>query len=147
MGHELRRVPVGWKHPRDHNGNYKPLYDVTYRQRCEEFIQRMEALLPVGEINEDIMGEIEDAASIASDLVRCRPEWPEDAIMGYCVYENVSEGTPVSPVFETLQEVLNWLIGEYDVPPESAVKFIEWGHAPSFMMYDSGDVQRGIDAL
>jgi len=44
----------------------------------------------------------------------------------YQVYEEVSEGTPVSPVFDTPEEVEAWLIGT-GVSPEAAKKFVEIG--------------------
>jgi hypothetical protein len=50
----------------------------------------------------------------------------------YQLYENVSEGTPVSPIFSTQEELFAWLRSEGC--PESTISMLqEWGHAPSFV--------------
>ena len=41
-----------------------------------------------------------------------RPAWTVEEADHYQVYENATEGTPVSPVFATLAEVRAWLIDE-----------------------------------
>ena len=48
------------------------------------------------------------------------------------LYENVSEGTPTSPIFPTQAELFAWLRAEGC--PESTISMLqEWGHAPSFV--------------
>ena len=37
------------------------------------------------------------------------PVWTDDTELGYCLYENVSEGTPCSPIFPTRDELINWI--------------------------------------
>jgi hypothetical protein len=57
----------------------------------------------------------------------------DDALKtGYQLYENVSEGTPQSPIFGALPELRGWLVSEgWD---EERIAFlIEHGHAPSFV--------------
>ncbi len=49
------------------------------------------------------------------------------------VYENVSEGTPVSPVFASEQALLVWLQAEWSLTPEQAVAFVRAGFAPSLV--------------
>lgn len=64
---------------------------------------------------------------------------------GYQVWETVSEGSPVSPVFATADECVRWLIEQGH--SESAAKtFITIGHAPSLVM-TSGGIVSGIDGL
>jgi len=50
---------------------------------------------------------------------------------GYQIYENVTEGSPVSPVFNSLLELVSWLIAQ-GVSRQSAEAFVERGSAPSF---------------
>lgn len=51
------------------------------------------------------------------------------------IYENVTEGSPVSPVFETQDEMINWLKKQGN---DATVinQFIEWGHYPSLVIID-----------
>jgi len=86
--------------------------------------------------NEDYKGVQEDNAY--------RPEWPEESRTAYQIYETVSEGTPISPVFETTEAMVDWLCDpKRDADPyrsmsllsrEAAEKFVEYGYAPSMMI-------------
>ncbi|AWH19239.1 hypothetical protein C1922_18920 [Stenotrophomonas sp. ZAC14D2_NAIMI4_7] len=49
------------------------------------------------------------------------------------IYENVSEGTPVSPVFETAEALAQWLRHE-GWEQEAIDSLLEAGHAPSFIV-------------
>lgn len=64
---------------------------------------------------------------------------------GWQMWETVSEGSPVSPVFPTAEEFENWLIGQgYS---EGAVEqFTKVGWAPSAVM-KGGRMTTGIEAL
>lgn len=70
-----------------------------------------------------------------------RPEWTEEPTH-YQVYETVTEGTPVSPVFASLDEMQVWLIKQ-GFSEKAAEKFIETGWAPS-MVYVPG---KGVSGL
>ncbi len=56
----------------------------------------------------------------------------EAAKPGYQIYENVSEGTPQSPIFGSRAELAVWLEGQgWDA---ARIAFLlEHGHAPSFV--------------
>lgn len=68
------------------------------------------------------------------------PDFPEDVILGYCLYETVGEGTPTTPVFATQEELIDWLttMGEdYDQVPlrlESAITIVRQGGTIGSMM-------------
>lgn len=51
---------------------------------------------------------------------------------GFQIYENVTEGTPQSPVFEELSSLREWLTAE-GWPDDRIAYLIENGHAPSFI--------------
>jgi len=53
------------------------------------------------------------------------------------IYENVTEGTPMSPVFSSEQEMESWLIDQGNTV-ESVKQLIEWGHYPSLVLKDDG---------
>lgn len=110
MGREIRRVPPNWEHPKDENGQYKPL---------------------------------------SKNRKSKKHTW-------FQVYETTSEGTPVTPAFETEQELIEHLIqyGEslnpYNSGPinkESAENFVlrtQW--APSLTI-KNGEIFSGINGL
>ena len=51
----------------------------------------------------------------------------------YQLYENVSEGTPVSPIFDSKEALFAWL--RESGYPESTISMLEsWSHAPSFVV-------------
>jgi hypothetical protein len=111
MGREIRRVPKGWEHPRDNDGDYQPMMDVTYEEALADW--RSEGAAPDE---------------------KPQPEWyrPAYASEPVCwqVYETVSEGTPKSPVFDTEGELLAWLLAQGH-SEKAARAFIKEGWAIS----------------
>lgn len=66
---------------------------------------------------------------------------------GFQLWETVSEGSPISPVFATGEEMIEYLIDELGFNREASIKFVEeTGWAPS-MITTRGKVLMGIDAL
>jgi hypothetical protein len=69
-----------------------------------------------------------------------RPRWRKDEMTWYQMYDTVSEGTPVTPPFETKAALARHLVqhGTFWDPtpwsPEAAAHFIVDGWAPSFIM-------------
>jgi len=61
------------------------------------------------------------------------------------IYENVSEGTPVSPVFETEDEMKAWLI-EKGYTEKAVEKFVELGFAVSMTFTSSTGLIPGIQS-
>ena len=92
MGREIRRVPPGFEHPMDEDGeliaggHLEPLYYA-------------------------------DPSTLTS----------------YQVYENVSEGSPVSPAFDTAEDLARWLKQE-GWPQEAIDSLLDIGHAPSLVV-------------
>lgn len=68
----------------------------------------------------------------------------ETSCTAYQVYENVSEGSPVSPVFENAAELMSWL-EKQGVSRESADAFVRQGFAPSFVLRSDGEIVAGIE--
>lgn len=99
MGHrEVRPVALDWKHPcdpgtyRDGSPRHRPLYSrASLRDHLE---------WNAGHPDDDDLIEI--------DLHDYMPEIPEGTPYGFQLYETTSEGTPVSPVFATLEELAAW---------------------------------------
>lgn len=78
-----------------------------------------------------------------------RPEEPPVG-EGWQLWETVSEGSPISPVFATADDLASWMSdperGRDWVPGDVAAKFIADGWAPSFMGTDSGLVS-GVEFM
>ena len=98
MGHrEVRQVPLDWQHPvtGDTDRRGRPVYIPLLSRR---------SLLP------DLNDYAEHPGDWGSPPDPCRymPEIPEGTPLGFQLYETTSEGTPVSPVFGTLEALAAW---------------------------------------
>ena len=72
-----------------------------------------------------------------------RPKWTDEERTAYQMYETVSEGTPVTPVFDTPEGLVDYLVahgdfwgqqgGEGGWPREAAESFVRSGWAPSMI--------------
>ena len=71
---------------------------------------------------------------------------PRESLSCFQIYENVSEGTPVSPIFPTKAALERWLVSQGN-SLEAVRQFIQWGHAPSFVVNAEKDVVDGIEGM
>jgi hypothetical protein len=165
MGREIRRVPKDWGHPKDEHGNFVPLHDNSYRQALKTWEEEKRIFDAVGHVisagglmddfkpsedqemitfegrryisYKDKKSTFEEWHGEKPDPEDHRPDWPAETVTHYQFYENVSEGTPLSPVFETLQELEDWLVevgdGWGSCSREAAQAFCKDGFAPSFI--------------
>src|SRR3972149_2654391 len=131
MGREIRRVPPNWEHPQrercPHYGGieghksgpafsewsrgkcFQPMSDQDYESAAEEWkeglLQWERGEHPDQESSKTAMGckEYWEYAGNPPDPEGYRPAaWTEEEATHYQVYETVSDGTPVSPVFGAL---------------------------------------------
>lgn len=65
---------------------------------------------------------------------------------GYQLWETVSEGSPISPVFETVEMFRDYLINELGYSRSSVEKFLELEWSPS-MAGTAGNIKRDIESL
>jgi hypothetical protein len=66
---------------------------------------------------------------------------------GYQVWETVSEGSPISPVFKTAEETVDWLIGK-GYSSNAARSFVYGsGWSPSGMIGPDGVARKDIESL
>ena len=77
------------------------------------------------------------------------PEGP-----GWQVWETVSEGSPISPVFATREDLIDWIVGPgagymavggRRVRREAAEAFVDLGSVPSFTVLPDGTVASGVE--
>jgi hypothetical protein len=132
MGREMRRVPEGWEHPCDGEGNYIPMQDETYQHAAREWLDGAIAwdngthpeLIADPSIKEHhpfYWEWFENPPDPEADYFR--PEFTSKPTC-YQLYENVSDGTPISPVFETFDEMRRWLISQGEPENSYLVKGI-----------------------
>ena len=137
MSREIRRVSLDWEHPRNSRG-FVPLFD-GWAEAMESF----------GKDPKDWDGE-------APNPEKYMPDFGERAT-AYQVYESVSEGTPISPVFATKDALLDWLmndgsglgIGGRRMPltRTQAESFAESGSAPSMIYSASTGLVSGLELV
>lgn len=75
------------------------------------------------------------------DGAHLEPLWHMSAERKSCfqIYQNVSEGTPVSPIFHSKEELCQWMIAQGE-SQEAAALFLEFGHAPSLVISSRGQM-------
>lgn len=120
MGSEIRQVPKDWKHPRDAQGKYIPLYGRSFKEDAarwdEEAAQWKLGLMRdhAGTGWEPILKEWEGRSLTEVDGERPKkewymPDWSAAERTHFQWYENITEGTPISPVMETELALGKWI--------------------------------------
>ena len=160
MGREIRRVPKDWRHPENewcsHRGGIEghkdqhyhkptdyaygrcfiPLFDNDYETAAQEWLAEFDQWR--AGTHEDQQGEHRSSCKYyweydsPPDEIYHRPAFETPAVC-YQIYETVSEGTPISPIFETLDELRLWLI-EQGYSPQAAQGFTQDGSVPSMVV-------------
>lgn len=179
MGREIRKVPPNWDHPITQRPNGRdgpqPMFDETYQQACKEWLSDFDRIRSGGAKGYEIEAYPNGAVEWASDNPAPEPTyycpWSDDEATWYQLWETVSEGTPVSPPFETKEGLIDYLAkngdywdqkrciepgwdtiwgGEYGVSAwgqERAERFVRGpGWAPS-MVVENGVVKDGVSAV
>jgi hypothetical protein len=128
MGRELRRVPPHWEHPKESRPDYRSgtmqecyvsMHDLPYIAAITEWIKNHQ-LWENGkhpDQKDEGMEKYKHFAQWSGNppSVECyRPDWKANEMTWYQVYETVSEGTPVTPAFETQAELVEYLVTNGD---------------------------------
>ena len=156
MGREVRRVPPNWQHPTQmyvSGPGYKPMFDQTFAAAVaewEEGRRRWNAGKdPDRESYKNDDGSYQTYAEWhgekPDDPSYYRP-WEDAEATWFQLWETVSEGTPVSPPFATLEELAQHLAkygddwdmrrGQRGWGLARARAFCKEGWAPSMMIAD-----------
>lgn len=123
MSRETRKVPAGWQHPKNDDGEYIPLFD-GYEKAVAEWDDGQEHwdLGFVRDCSADNKHAFkpkdqQDGCSTYEQYASKRPK-PENYMLVGCpaesrtclmMYESVSEGTPIRPAFASAEELARWL--------------------------------------
>lgn len=158
MGREIRRVPPNYAHPTRKNPysgrkEAQPMYDKTFVAAVEEW-KAGYAAWEAGD-HQGMDGDYEYwgyAGAPPDDRSMYRP-WADAEATWYQVWQTVSEGSPVTPPFETKEELIRYLAkngdewdqdrGEGGWGYEAAKRFVDAGWAISFIASDETGVVEG----
>lgn len=149
MGREIRRVRDNWEHPRE-GEQYRPLLEdyhgmLEYIDKAlHTFMDRVRMLNKKGQVKvyDEIFTNIQDLYDYeVSDGEFDIPN-PDDYMPNgdwYQLFENVSEGTPLSPPFKTKGELIEWLSNNKDYwnnkwNKKNAEYIVNSGSVPSMIM-------------
>lgn len=169
MGREVRMVPQNWEHPKDKKGDHIPLMDGLCKSLSDWW--RCKAMWNLGyrkgfgknepnwlPIEEKYTGTPEDWYGEAPDPENYMPDWAPEFRTHLQMYEDTSEGTPISPVMETPEELARWLadtgassFGRSTATYEQWLEVCRGGWAPSAVLtvYENGTgtMQSGVEAM
>lgn len=156
MGREIRMVPANWEHPKAmrHWGreDYQPMYDRHFSAAAAEWkaeFAKWEAgerpsYFDAAEYPNGL--EYWEWETTPPDRAYYRP-WKDEEATWFQVWETVSEGTPVTPPFETKEELVDYLATNGDFWDQkrgdgpwnraAAERFVGAGWAPSMVVQAS----------
>jgi len=165
MGREVRRVCRGWKHPKNKRGKYIPLFDGTdFTKKCNDWDE--EGKMWERGLRKDFTSGLymekedkyKDMSFARWDGSKPRkkdymPEWEEEQKTHLQMYETCSEGTPISPVMRTPEELARWLVdneasanGYQTASYDAWLRVCKGGFAPSAIM--AGNIiLNGVEAM
>lgn len=173
MGREVRMVPAAWQHPtyteenaphRGAVGRHIPLYDGSYAEAAAEWDESArkwdeglrenyglgEEWIPKSDHHTGTYAEYAGERPKPEDYM---PDWPDDERTHFMMYEDTSEGTPISPAFATAEELAHWLadtgasaFADMTATYEQWLSTIRRGSAISAVMTSAGMVS-GVAAL
>jgi hypothetical protein len=164
MGREVRRVRGDWQHPKEWKAGvrgleerYKPLFPgENYRRRVDEWDEEC-AKWKAGWRPEHC-DDPESQAMYYEQWAGQRPhrddympDWPTEQRTHLMMYEDTSEGTPISPAFKTPEELARWLadngasaFGDMTASYEQWLAVARGAWAPSLVITD-GHMQSGVE--
>ena len=160
MGREIRRVPANWNHPRDKRGHYIPLKD-NFNKSLAEWIeeeQKWNAGLRNDwegnwksietEYRHYSYSEWAGKKPIKEDYM---PDWLPQERTHFQMYEDTSEGTPISPVMPDEESLAHWLadnkasaFGNFTASYEEWLATIKAGYAVG-MILDNRGMRSGVE--
>jgi len=175
MGREVRMVPADyvhpvyseeetWEHPRL-RGRFKPLFYATPEKFAETVAQYklQKAQWKKGYTLDWVSGDfvpksVEESCATFSEWYGEPPQAsdymliPKEQQTHYMMFETVTEGTPISPVFPTAEALAKWLAetganaGAYSTATyEQWLNVCKGGYAPS-MIIANGKIMSGVEA-
>jgi len=151
MSREVRRVPVGWSHPIEANPYWREQEASRLRRgRPESRLHGpTERFVPLHD--RDILRYYEEGEELPEEDT-LMPDFHAQEL-GWCLYESVSEGTPVTPVFATAEGLIDYLCAhgmDWDQEPfrrEAAERLVRTGHSFASFFSTGGPLLDGSKDL
>jgi len=117
MGREVRRVPANWDH---WSYSDQPLFD-CYNKALARWVEHNDKWNQGFELNyttkqwEPIADKYKNISyseydGDCPDPNDYMPDWENSERTHYQAYENTTEGTPISPVMATEDDLIDWLV-------------------------------------
>lgn len=118
MGREIRKVPANWEHPKKGDGSYQPMRDMYYGDALDEWLnehrQWLDGTNPSLVDNPEYKEHYPFYAMYGGnppdvEYYQIR-KYTEDELTHIQLYEDTSEGTPLSPVFhkDDFEKLCEW---------------------------------------
>lgn len=164
MGREIRRVPADWKHPKKQQPwgyDYQPMHDENFETARNEWMSN-NALWKSNKHPDQLSDPEGTKDSSFAEWNGSKPTremyrpYKDEECTHYQMYQTVSEGTPVTPVFANLLELEDYLVetGEcagtkYNrkYSREAAHAFCQSGWVPSAIGIPGKGIVDGVTAL
>ena len=168
MSREVRRVPKDWEHPVKEDGfTDVPLLGRSFSEdlrdweecnekwnqgQCETYAREGPKWGPISEEHRNLSyTEYNGPKPLADEYA---PDWPDEERTHYQMYQTTSEGTPISPVFETPEELARWLtdndasaFGGALASYEAWLRVCRGGFAPSMVADSHGKLTSGVEGI
>lgn len=157
MGREVRMVPKNWQHPKK-DGQYIGLFDGGFADAAADWDSE-KAKWDAGEYpdyatEESKLMSYSEWAGGRPDANDYMPDFPADQCTHCMMYETTTEGTPISPAFETPEELARWLFdngasafGYQTASYESWLRVARGGYAPSAIYTERTGVVSGVEGM
>lgn len=144
MSRKVRMVPKFFEHPRDERGSLIPLND-GYRRAHDEWRSSF--------IAKGMQATLDDLGG-APDVHDYMPETLDNEKADHFVmYETVSEGTPISPVCASAEELARWLVdNKGNAGAGATATYEQWlamikrGHSVGSFVLAGGRLISGVEA-
>jgi hypothetical protein len=165
MGREVRRVTATWEHPKNENGHYEPLLGYSFSEQLKDWKEEFEQWNKgfrkswndenpwKPKENDELEMSFEEWSGSEPKIEDYMPDWKEEEKTHIQMYEDTSEGTPISPVFDNAEDLARWLadnnassFGSSTATYEQWLSTINLGFAPSMIM-DNNGLRSGVEAL
>ncbi len=158
MGREVRMVPKDWQHPKREGGGFIALFDGDFEtcaadwdKECAEWEAGNFPDYADEESKKMSYAEWNGERPSKDDYM---PTFEEGSATHCMMYETTSEGTPISPAFETPEELAKWLFeneasafGSQTGSYEGWLRVAKGGYACSAVLSDRNGLQSGVDAI
>ena len=167
MGREVRRVPADWKHPEGKQGyvpieegdfesdlkNWKEEYDKWNEGYMKDWDNKTHKDVWVKRTGNALTDAYYEWFGKRPEKEDYMPQWTEEEATHYQMYETVSEGTPISPVMASPEELARWLTdndanasGRMTASYEGWLRVCKGGYACSAVFID-GKFQSGVEGM